>query len=83
MLHFSMYQSGIDFKCPYSSRPLKPLRGLIGLTQSLFSGHRFAKSPYLFNGYTSSAIDLQVGVGGAARTLLICRACVCVADPRD
>jgi hypothetical protein len=25
MLDFSMYQSGIDFKCPYSNRPLKPL----------------------------------------------------------
>jgi hypothetical protein len=24
MLDFSMYQSGIDFKRPYSSRPLKP-----------------------------------------------------------
>jgi hypothetical protein len=22
MLDFSMYQSGIDFKCPYSNRPL-------------------------------------------------------------
>jgi hypothetical protein len=25
MLDFSMYQSGIDFKFPYSSRKLKPL----------------------------------------------------------
>jgi hypothetical protein len=25
MLDFSMYQPGIDFKCPYSNRPLKPL----------------------------------------------------------
>jgi hypothetical protein len=25
MLNFSMYQSGTDFKCPYSNRPLKPL----------------------------------------------------------
>jgi hypothetical protein len=24
-LDFSMYQPGIDFKCPYSNRPLKPL----------------------------------------------------------
>jgi hypothetical protein len=39
MLNFSMYQSGIDFKCPYySNRPLKPLTPLIGLTQSLFRG---------------------------------------------
>jgi hypothetical protein len=33
MLNLSMYQSGIDVKCPYSNRPLKPL---IGITQSLF-----------------------------------------------
>jgi hypothetical protein len=38
MLDFSMYQPGIDFKCPYSNRPLKALTPLIGLTQSLFSG---------------------------------------------
>jgi hypothetical protein len=38
MLDFSMYQSGIDFKCPYSNRPLKPLTPLIGSTQSLLSG---------------------------------------------
>jgi hypothetical protein len=38
MLNFSMYQSGIDFKCPYSNRPSKPLTSLIGLTQSLFGG---------------------------------------------
>jgi hypothetical protein len=25
MLDFSLYQSGIDFKCPYSNRPLNPL----------------------------------------------------------
>jgi hypothetical protein len=30
MLNFSMYQSGIDFNCPYSNRPLKPLTCLIG-----------------------------------------------------
>jgi hypothetical protein len=35
-LNFSIYQSGVDFKCPYSNRSLKP--PLIGLTQSLFSG---------------------------------------------
>ena len=28
---FSIYQSGVDFKCPYSTRPLKPLTRLIGL----------------------------------------------------
>jgi hypothetical protein len=38
MLNFSMFQSGIDFKYPYSNRPLKPLTRLIGLTQSLFRG---------------------------------------------
>jgi hypothetical protein len=38
MLNFSMYQSGMDFKWPYSNRPLKPSTRLIGLTQSLFSG---------------------------------------------
>jgi hypothetical protein len=31
MLNFSMFQSGIDFKSPYSNRPLKPLTPLIGL----------------------------------------------------
>jgi hypothetical protein len=38
MLNFSMNQSGVEFKCPYSNRPLKPLTPSIGLTQSLFSG---------------------------------------------
>jgi hypothetical protein len=38
MLNFSMYQSGIDVKCPYSNRPLKPSTPLIGSTRSLFSG---------------------------------------------
>ena len=38
MLNFSIYQSGIDFKCPSSNRPLKRLTPLIGLTQSLFRG---------------------------------------------
>jgi hypothetical protein len=28
MLDFSMCQSGIDFKCPYSNRPLMPLTRL-------------------------------------------------------
>ena len=36
--NFSMYQSGDDFKCPYSNRPLKPSTPLIGFTQYLFSG---------------------------------------------
>jgi hypothetical protein len=31
MLNFSMYQSGVDLKCPYSNRPLKPSTPLIGL----------------------------------------------------
>jgi hypothetical protein len=38
MLNFFMHQSGIDFKCPYSNRPSKPLTPSIGLTQSLFRG---------------------------------------------
>jgi hypothetical protein len=38
MLNFSMCQPGIDFKFPYSNRPLKPLTLLIGFKQSLFSG---------------------------------------------
>jgi hypothetical protein len=62
MLNFSMYQSGIDFKCPYSDRHLKPLTPLIGLTQYLVSGYKYriAKSPYLFNWYMSSAVDLYL-----------------------
>jgi hypothetical protein len=35
---FSMYQSGIDFNCPYSNHPLKPLTHLISLSQGLLSG---------------------------------------------
>jgi hypothetical protein len=31
MLNFYMYQSGIDFKSPYSNRPFKPLIPSIGL----------------------------------------------------
>ena len=34
----SLYQSGIDFKCPYSNRTLKPFTLLVGSPQSLFSG---------------------------------------------
>ena len=45
MHNFSMYQSGIDFKCPYSNRPLKPLTPLTGLTQSTLLWYRIAKSP--------------------------------------
>jgi hypothetical protein len=58
MLNFSMHQSGIDCKCPYSNRPLKPLTPLIGSTQSLFIGTQDRKSPYLFNWYMRSAVDL-------------------------
>jgi hypothetical protein len=56
MLDFSMYHSGIDFKCPNSNRPLKPLTPSNGLTQSLFSGTRIAKSPFVFNWYMSPVI---------------------------
>jgi hypothetical protein len=65
MLDFSMYQPGIDFKCLYSNRPLKPLTPSTGLTQSLFSG-TIANSPCLFNWNMSSAIDLS----GCAQRLL-------------
>jgi hypothetical protein len=37
-LNFSIYQPGIDFICPYSSRPIKPLNPLSGVGQGLFSG---------------------------------------------
>jgi hypothetical protein len=37
MLNFSLYQSGIDFNCPYSKPSFKPLTPLIGLWQGLFS----------------------------------------------
>jgi hypothetical protein len=54
-----MYQSGIDFKCPYSNRPLKPLTPLNRL-HAIFvlAVERIAKSPYLFNWSMSSAVDL-------------------------
>ena len=59
MLDFSMYQSGIDFKCPYSSRPLKPLTPLNRLNAIfVLAVDRIAKSPCLFNWSMSSAIDL-------------------------
>jgi hypothetical protein len=61
MLNFSMHQSCIDFKFPYSNRPSKPLTRLIGLTQYLFSTERMAKSPYLFNWYMSSARVRRAG----------------------
>jgi hypothetical protein len=38
MLNFSMYQSGVDFKCPYSNRPFKPLTPLNRLMLGSFSG---------------------------------------------
>jgi hypothetical protein len=50
-----MYQSGVDFKCPYSDRQFKPL---IGIGQGLFSGTWDLESPFRFNWYMSSAIDL-------------------------
>jgi hypothetical protein len=58
MLNFSMYQSGIDFKSPYSNRPLSP-NPRNRLTQSLFSSYAVAKCPDLFNWYMSSAVDLH------------------------
>jgi hypothetical protein len=56
---FLMYQSGIDFKCPYSNRPLMPLTPLNRLNAIfLLAGDRIAKSPYLFNWSMSSASGL-------------------------
>jgi hypothetical protein len=50
MLDFSMYQSGIDFKCPYSNRPLKPFNPLNRLNAIfVLAVDRIAKSSYLFN----------------------------------
>jgi hypothetical protein len=60
----SMYQSGIDFRCPYSNRPLKPLTTLIDLWQGLLVVQRIANSPYQFNWYMSSAVGLQVCLRG-------------------
>jgi hypothetical protein len=56
MLDFSTYESGIDFKCPYSSRPLKSLNRLNAIF--VLAVDRIAKSPYLFNWSMSSAIGL-------------------------
>jgi hypothetical protein len=50
MLDFSMYQSGVDFKCPYSNRPLKPLTHLNRLN-AIFGYN--AKTPYQLNWYMS------------------------------
>jgi hypothetical protein len=61
MLDFSMYQSGIDFKCPYSNRPLKPLTPRLNAIFVL-AVDRITKSPYLFNWSMSSAIGLYTGV---------------------
>jgi hypothetical protein len=48
MLNFIEYQSGIDFKCPYSDCPLKPLTPLIGLTQSLFWRYIGSQNPLIY-----------------------------------
>jgi hypothetical protein len=59
MLDFSMYQSGIDFKCPYSNRPLMPATPLNRLNAIfLLAVDRIAKSPYQFNWSMSSATGL-------------------------
>jgi hypothetical protein len=53
-----MYQSGVDFKCPYSNRPLSPYplnRHNIRLVV-----HRISESPYQLNWYMSSAIDFYL-----------------------
>jgi hypothetical protein len=44
VLNFSMYQSGIDFNCPYSNRPLKRLTPLNRLNAFFwFSGTQIRK----------------------------------------
>jgi hypothetical protein len=60
MLDFSMYQFGIDFKCPYVFKPsvnaLNPLNRLNAIF--VLAIDRIAKSPDLFNWSMSSAIGL-------------------------
>jgi hypothetical protein len=74
MLDFSMYQSGIDFKCPYSIRPLKPLTPLNRLNAIfVLAADRIAKSPYLFNWSMSSAIGLYSDAKVANRDAKIWR----------
>jgi hypothetical protein len=58
MLNFSMHQSGIDCKCPYSNRPLKPLTPLIGSTQSLFIGTHANPLIYLIGTHANPLIYL-------------------------
>jgi hypothetical protein len=48
-LNSSIYQSGIDCKCPYSNRPLKPLTLLNGSWQGLFSGTEHLEISLLSN----------------------------------
>jgi energy-coupling factor transporter transmembrane protein EcfT len=54
-----MYQSGMDFNCPISKRPIKPLTPLNRLNAIfVLAVDRIAKSPYHFNWSMSSAIGL-------------------------
>jgi hypothetical protein len=63
-----MYQSGIDFKCPYSNRPSKPLTPLNRLNAIfVLAVDRIAKSPYLLNWSMSSAIGLYSDAQVATR----------------
>jgi hypothetical protein len=48
-LNFSIYQSAIDFKCPYSNRPLKALTRSSGLWQGLFCGPWDREIPLLIH----------------------------------
>jgi hypothetical protein len=71
MLDFSMYQSGIDFKCAYSNLSLKPLTPQIGLSQSLFWRSIGSRNLLIYLiGHMSSAIDLyEVGTPSPAHLL--------------
>jgi hypothetical protein len=40
MLNFSMYQSGVDFKCPYSNRPLNPINRFNAIFVQWYMGSR-------------------------------------------
>ena len=42
-----LYQSGVDFKCPFSNLPLKPLTRLIGYGRIRLVVHRISKPPLL------------------------------------
>jgi hypothetical protein len=70
MLNFSVFQSGIGFKCRYSNRPLKALTPLNRLNAIfVLAVDRIAKSPHLLNCSMSSALDLYSIAFGNDTTL--------------